>query len=176
MPFNSPKTVRCVKMAQPAGSGARELHVQTRQDGSRWSNVWHAKPLVAGTNVIEFSTDPTPAPIIPPKYFVEVKYDKYPKQTSWWIQDVLAGKNVIKHKHGKTKNRHYHLRKQIVLKAGRKYALALRDSKGNGFCCSTGKGYVKVNAIKGDGTIKVIRRVKANFQKKKNITFFVQNL
>jgi len=168
MEFSLPKTIQCIKFTQPSRNGATELYVQVKQDQSDWMDVWHARNLIHETNRIQIGVGTT-AVFTPTQYFVEVKYDRQPKQISWWIKKTGRKTKLIKYARGKVTQLS---KKKISLSEMGKYLLALRDSRGNGFCCRAGKGYAKIYAVKGE-TITVIKKVRAKFRKKKNVPFTV---
>jgi hypothetical protein len=78
-------------------------------------------------------------------YKIEVKYDMYPKEFSWWIKDVKAGKIVMSARANSVTEAETTLTKWLQLTPGSTYRLNMRDRYGDGLT----DGYVKIFKVSG---------------------------
>jgi len=106
------------------------------------------------------------------KYFIDVKYDAFPSEFGWALKRLGDSNKRMVARYGKNEinTKFYKLTKELDLEAGQRYKLVLRDSAGNGICCHSGRGYLKVYAEKGGRQVWK-QRIDGNFRGRKNIVY-----
>ena len=77
---------------------------------------------------------------------VNVKYDKFPQELGWKIIDTVTLKTVVNYPAKTFYDPYKYLTGYVTLTQGRKYKLVMKDSFGDGICCTNGKGYIEVIA------------------------------
>jgi hypothetical protein len=80
---------------------------------------------------------------------VDVQYDKFPKEFSWYIKDVASGKKLAGYPRKSVKKGHKFLQVPVNLTLGGDYVLGMRDKFGDGICCNpiTGEGFIDIIAL-----------------------------
>lgn len=110
------------------------------------------------------------APVVyPVVWSVEVQYDRFPRETSWAIIDPKQRNKrkrniaaVSKKKARRFRKNHKLVVKNLNFVPGKSYRIIMKDLL-DGFCCSFGKGYIRIIASR-NGRVVWSRKVDGKFK------------
>lgn len=95
---------------------------------------------------------PVPAPVPSTRtYYIDIKYDQYPWETSWLLKDTTNGQIISRVGYNTITQTNKLLTRAVQLVPGRQYMMSFRDSEYDGFCCGYGYGYVVVYSFGASG-------------------------